>query len=270
MLRGMDADALPVRIVSCGHYHTDRAWRLDGTRTRTWTDFDLWLLIDGAGSVSTPEGVFPLLPGTCLIMRGGEAYEMRPGPARLRHSYVHFDWLRDGRPLPTDHGDLPPRHRRLLGHRLVAELLERVVADHRAGETARAARWLEAALLEVARQDRGPAGTDPRARAIDELCARLRDEPTAAWRIARCAGELGIGADRFARLFRARAGCAPRAFLARARLDHACTLLRESSAPIADIARQCGYDDPHFFSRHFARHHGRPPGSFRREARARR
>jgi len=264
----MDVADLPVRINACGHFHTDRSWRLDAARTRGWRDLDLWLLLDGMGTVATPEGVFPLLPGTCLIMRGGEPYDFRPA-GRLRHTFVHFDWLRDGRALPTSHPGLPRRHRRLFGHGLVAGLLERVVADHRGGGVAgRASRWLQTALLEIARQDAGAAAADPRDAAIDGLCARIRDDPHSVWRFGRCAAELAVGADRFARLFRARAGCSPRAFVTRARLDHACTLLRESSAPIAAIARQAGYADPHFFSRHFARHHGRPPAAFRREARS--
>jgi len=265
----MDADALPVRINSCGFFETDRFWRLGPERTRAWTDLNLWLLVDGAGTVALPAGEVALEPGTCLILRGGEACDFRPTARRLRHYFVHFDYLDRGRPRPPTHPDLPPRHRRIPGHRLLAELLDRAIADHRrpGGDPARAPRWLAAALMEVARHDRGDAGGDPRFAAVDRLCERIVEDPAAAWRIAACAAELGLGVDRFARLFRARAGCAPRVFITRARLDLAASLLCGSAAAVADIARQAGYADPHFFSRHFARRFGRSPAAYRREAR---
>lgn len=264
----MDADALPVRINCCGWFKTDRFWRLGGERTRSWTDLDLWLLAEGAGTVVTPEGTHALRPGTCLIMRGGEAYEFRPASRSLSHYFVHFDYLRDGRAVPPDHPDLPPRHRRLIGYRLVADLLERVVADHHrvGGDPQRAPRWLATALLEIARQDRGSAGGDPRQHSIDELCERIRDDPAALWRSDRLAVALGVGADRFARIFRQRAGCSPRDFITRARIDLACNLLCATSLPIAAVAERSGFGDPHFFSRHFARHCGRSPLAYRREA----
>ena len=264
----MDADALPVRINSCGWFQSDRFWRLCGERTRRWTDLDLWLLVEGSGTVATPEGTYQLLPGSCLIMRGGEAYEFRPRGRSLSHYFVHFDYLHEGRPLPPGHADLPPRHRRLVGHRLVADLLERVVGDQYrvGGDPARAPCWLATALLEIARQDRGSAGGDPRLHRIDELCERIRDDPAALWRGDRLAASLGVGADRFARIFRQRVGCSPRSFVTRARLDLACTLLCATSLPIAEVAERSGFGDPHFFSRHFTSHCGRPPLAYRREA----
>lgn len=264
----MDADALPVRVNSCGWLQTDRFWRLGGERTRRWTDLDLWLLVAGSGTVATPAGTFPLLPGTCLLMRGGESYEIRRRSRSLSHYFVHFDYLRDGRAVPPEQADLPPRHRQLIGHRLVADLLERVVADHSrvGGDPQRAPHWLATALLEVARQDRGSAGGDPRLHRLDELCERIRDDPAAMWRGDRLAAILGVGADRFARLFRQRVGCSPRDYITRARLDLACTLLCATSLPIAEVAERAGFGDPHFFSRHFSRHCGRSPLAYRREA----
>lgn len=264
----MDADALPTRINCCGRFTTDRFWRLGGERTRSWTDLDLWFLVDGSGTVSTPEGSHPLQPGSCLIIRGGESYEFRPASRSLSHYFVHFDYLRDGRPVPPGSPDLPPRHRQLVGHRLVADLLERVVADQYrvGGDPRRAVRWLDAALMEVARQDRGRHKGDPRRIEIDDICERIRDDPAAEWRSDRLAAAMGVGADRFARIFHRHVGCSPRDFVTRARLDLACSLLCGTRVSIAEVAERAGFDDPHFFSRHFTRHCGRSPLAYRREA----
>ncbi len=209
----MDADALPVRINYCGFFRSNRFWRLGPERTRAWVDLNLMLLLDGAGSLVTPEGIVRLAPGTCVLLRGGESYEFRPEPRpRLEHWYVHFDYLRPGgQAVPTASTALPPRHRRIDDHRLLSDLLSRTVAAsrQRAGpgqaggdprlppgqESLEAERWFSTALMEVARFDRGARPKHPRAVAIDELCAQVRAEPGVAWRIENWARDLELSPD---------------------------------------------------------------------------
>lgn len=262
---GMEADARPTRLNTCGIHRSDARWRLGPERTRTWTDLDLWYLVDGTGMVVTPEGNFPLRPGTCLILRGGESYDIRPDRGRrLHHAFAHFDYLDGGgNPLPPT-GDLPARHRHLADVAILAGICERMAEAFLHGRTTAAQTWLDAALLEVARADRAQGRTDPRSAHVEAWCAAVRAEPGRPWSLAAWAAADGRSADHLARSFRRHMGCAPRAWLTRIRFARARSLLLDSDLPIAAIAAQVGYADAHFFSRHFHRHHGRPPSAFRR------
>lgn len=254
-------------LASIGIHRCERWWSLDERRTRTWTDLDLWLLLDGTGRVEAPDGVHDLAPGACLVMRGGEAYRFRADPGqRFRHWYAHFS-IRDaaGRELPPSASPWP-RFRQLDGHQLLADLLGRAAEAAAAGDSARD-RWFATALLEVERAD-AVAGRPamPNASAIDSLLARLREDP-AVGGVAAMAQAAGLSADRFSRLFRARTGLSPRAHLVQLRLERARHLLADSTQSVAEIAAACGFADPSFFCRHFAAHHGISPGAWRRRRR---
>lgn len=263
---GMEADARPTRLNTCGIHRSDARWRLGPERTRAWIDLDLWYLVDGTGTVLTPEGNFPLRPGTCLILRGGESYDIRPDRGRrLHHAYAHFDYLDDrGIPLPPQ-GDLPARHRHLADGGLATALCERLVEAFLNGWTAKAQAWLDAILLEVARCDRQGTNADRGLAHVEAWCTAVRGDPGRPWSLAAWAAADGRSADHLTRTFRQRMGCSPRAYLTQVRLARARSLLMDSDHPIAEIAAMVGYRDAHFFSRHFHRHHGRPPSSFRRK-----
>ena len=54
--------------------------------------------------------------------------------------------------------------------------------------------------------------------------------------------------------------------LAKVRMRRAVALLRESDAPVREVATSVGYRQPAQFAKAFRRHHGAPPSSVRREA----
>ena len=56
----------------------------------------------------------------------------------------------------------------------------------------------------------------------------------------------------------------PAQFLIRLRLEHACRLLRNPAIRIYEIAQECGFCDPMYFNRCFARHHNLSPREYRK------
>ncbi len=50
------------------------------------------------------------------------------------------------------------------------------------------------------------------------------------------------------------------------RLQNAVTMLRETSFSVGEIANQCGYADPNYFSKHMKTKLGMPPSEFRKRA----
>lgn len=74
----------------------------------------------------------------------------------------------------------------------------------------------------------------------------------------------GFSRYHFTRLFTAHAGLSPAAWLVDRRVKEAARLLRESRLPLKEIATRCGFRDPAFFGKTFARRTGQPPGAYRR------
>ncbi|MBA3686422.1 MAG: helix-turn-helix transcriptional regulator [Planctomycetes bacterium] len=64
-------------------------------------------------------------------------------------------------------------------------------------------------------------------------------------------------------LFRTHFGCGPLRHLQRLRLERAARELRNPYATLAEVAKRCGYTDLNYFTRHFRRRFGQPPGRWR-------
>lgn len=75
--------------------------------------------------------------------------------------------------------------------------------------------------------------------------------------------ELHISRTSVLRLFKKELGISPSDCLARKRLQYAMHLLRSSGASVAEVARNCGFADPNYFSRFFSKQTGKSPAAFR-------
>ena len=100
-------------------------------------------------------------------------------------------------------------------------------------------------------------------RVVDHIDAHL-NRPI---RVAELARVAGCGVDALERRVRRAFHRSPGQLVLTARIDHARTLLTQTSAPLAQIALDCGFSDQAAFSRTFARLTGQTPGQFRRGAR---
>lgn len=229
---------------------------------------DVWLVTDGVGWISDGETRTTIAGGDCVLARPGASYAAGHDPSRpLGLIAVHFDLLGpDGARLEPSPSGLPPFVRRMEHSDLLRELLTRAVHAHKAGDSRAAGAWLQAALMEVDRQDRrrwpaGPLGDQ--ARKIEEICERIRRHPERDVRVEELAPEMHVSPEHFSRLFRSLQGIPPRAFITRTRIDAAQRLLLTSSLSIARIADVLGYTSPYYFSRHFKAKVGLSPSGFR-------
>ena len=73
----------------------------------------------------------------------------------------------------------------------------------------------------------------------------------------------GLQKTAFIRLFRQVTGTTPLQYIIRQRLENARELLEESDLSVTQIAEQCGFSDPFYFSRCFRKHYGVAPREFR-------
>lgn len=129
----------------------------------------------------------------------------------------------------------------------------------RTGPAAAAAR--AAALLSaLSRFGADAADGDPRLAAAVSILVR---HPAGALDAAALARRVGLGPSQLRRLFAARYGCAPSAWLLRLRLERARELLAATDLPVAEVAATCGFADPFWFSRVFRRETGVAPQAWR-------
>lgn len=261
------SDKLMASIIRAGRYRTNSGWSLGPARTTTWKDLTLWLLIDGHGTLRTPEGTVAIAPGSCLLLRGGQAYEVVPHQGiRLTHWFAHFDLIDDaGRVLDYTRLDLPPVMRQLPAPGRVVDLWERLDACL-PDDPARANQWLAVLRHEIALQEQAAAAgaiRDPITLGLVDLAKRMREAPADEHRVAVWTKRLGLGRDQLRRRFIAEHGCPPRTYLTLQRMRLAEHLLTTSSSSVAEIATWTGYASQHFFSRHFRVHAGCSPSDFR-------
>jgi AraC family transcriptional regulator of arabinose operon len=107
------------------------------------------------------------------------------------------------------------------------------------------------------------SSSDPRiARAVVWLTDRFK-EP---FHLPTLSQQCGLSVSRFSHLFRKRIGLTPGQFLERQRLSHAAHLLRLTSLTVGELAAECGFENPFYFTNRFRRHHGISPTAFRERA----
>ena len=78
------------------------------------------------------------------------------------------------------------------------------------------------------------------------------------------AAACGLSVNYFSRAFRRSTGLAPHAWLLRARVELAKSMLRKRDVSLSAVAVSCGFADRSHFSRVFSRHVGSSPGAWRR------
>lgn len=104
-----------------------------------------------------------------------------------------------------------------------------------------------------------PGDGDPLQRAMNYLAERL-DGSISVPELARM---VGVSPSHLGLLFRRATGGGVLAHHTALRMSRARQLLDITGAPIGEVAREVGYDDPFYFSRIFHRRHGMSPSAYR-------
>ncbi|GGK64310.1 AraC family transcriptional regulator [Sphaerisporangium melleum] len=107
-----------------------------------------------------------------------------------------------------------------------------------------------------------PAPGDPLQRAMAYLAERL----DSTVRVADLAAMVGVSPSHLSALFRRATGGGVLAHQTALRMAQARNLLDTTDATVAAIAREVGYHDPFYFSRHFKRMHEASPTEYRNRA----
>ena len=144
--------------------------------------------------------------------------------------------------------------------RLGSDLTAAPVADLAAIE-AILLRAMATMLMVIGGDGGGQVADDDLVRqAVRWLDEHYRARPT----LAQVAKAVGCSPNYLHTRFARELGLSPAAYAEQQRLRHAQDLLSQTSLPVQEIARRCGYDDPFHFSRVVRRHLGQSPRALRR------
>ena len=103
-----------------------------------------------------------------------------------------------------------------------------------------------------------------RDRFVGRALALLHDAPAQAWTVDELGRGVGLSRSALHERFQAMIGQPPMQYLASWRMQLGAGLLRGSSATIASIAQEVGYDSEAAFSRAFKKAFGKSPATWRR------
>lgn len=155
-----------------------------------------------------------------------------------------------------------------LDGRLVREGERLLAALQGADETAYPGLLAQALALVVALHDRhrrhGGGRSDGSAEAVETACRLLGEDPARPLHPRQVAQAVGLGYERFRKLFRHRVGLSPAAYRRRRRLDAARAELLGCRRSVTEVASRLGWPDVFAFTREFTREVGLPPGRWRR------
>ena len=115
-------------------------------------------------------------------------------------------------------------------------------------------------LTEIGRQHK----INPGKLSMNALIFRIIADPTANYTLNSMAELCGVNIRTLNQKFQERFGMPPVRFVILKRLEYARKLLLSESFPVKQIAEECGYRNPAFFSREFKRHFGVSPNHFLR------
>ncbi len=119
-------------------------------------------------------------------------------------------------------------------------------------------------VVDVHNLDRRGERPDAHARTVGEACRLLARDLPARISLPAFAERLGMGYERFRKVFRERVGAAPGDYRIRRRVERARSMLAAGDTSVKKVAYALGYPNAFAFSRQFRKVTGAPPSRFLR------
>jgi AraC family transcriptional regulator of arabinose operon len=232
------------------------------------SDFDIWCVMKGDGTLRLKENTINLREGTCFIFRPGDKPHGQHNPANpLEVFALHFELSdHDRSPIIPPNQLFPIGAIQVGNHILLRTLcreltfLSMISASPLSSFRSEMAFWQLLALM----KDTQSVTTLSR-EGIRRVIEAIEEDPRRSWTVAEMAKMAGYSKPHFNRLFKAETGSSALNYVTRYRIHHASRLIMESSLTITEIAENLGFCDVYFFSRQFKKITGFPPGKFRRK-----
>ncbi|MBN8216168.1 MAG: helix-turn-helix transcriptional regulator [Spirochaetes bacterium] len=174
-----------------------------------------------------------------------------------------------GHRSPSDPEGLDPQDQELAGFPLGADgqwLLNALVSAEREGRSPELLLALFHVILRTAREafhGSAAAWANPPGSIYQSIREHMRECCHLPINRSSVARSFGLSPDHISRLFREAGSLGFHKYLDELRLGRACALLAPGKIPVAEVARQCGFNEPGYFIKVFRRHYGTSPGRWR-------
>lgn len=241
---------------------------------RDLTDYELVLLTEGHAIYQIGEVKYEIAPGDLVLARPGfrERYTW-DNLQFTRHSYFHFSIEAIPQNWP-DPDRWPVFHRR--PDQAIESLFHSILRrnHHRGAQPTAPSPPLDTHMVEILIElllephSDGSIPDDserpqPVARALKWMRHILEENPHTNVSLDEIARQAGVSPKHLCRIFQQSLGHSPMVTLRLLRLQLAVALLVRSSLAVKQIAAQCGFADPLYFTRCFTSAFGRPPSRVR-------
>ena len=255
-----------IEIYSYGIVNCGKDWSWD-TGKFPQENYDLWIVMQGEGILKTADQDYPVMEGSCFLLRPMERYLGEQNPDnRMTVFYLHFNVTGE----TGEKKNLAEEfrlYRELYEFDFLCQILYRITDACGTGRMEEAAHWLRAVLDEIRHQDSQNRGTKIQRKMrkeIQELCRNILHEPGKNYRLKEVAGRYGYSPDYFGRIFSRIVGKPLSEYVISVRMNQAKFMLRESDQGLWQIAEALGYQDAGFFCRQFKNRQGCTPGHYRK------
>ncbi len=259
-----ESDRAPIVVNCAGRMQTAFPFRTDNPQGRL--DYYLMYIKSGSLTVELPSGEREIASGNAIIFppRCHYAYSFS-GNGELIYLWCHFTGS-DVAALLSELGFCPLPSAFAAGHEgHISSDFERIFSvfleddglrDRALGHT------LEGLLISLSRAaHRGGQEKNPLARAL----GYINEYYTKRIAIPELAKMENLSNSRFSALFRETVGISPIRYMTKLRMQNACELLLSTDLSVKQIGLTVGYDDPHFFSKHFKAYVGISPAEYRKK-----
>jgi AraC-like DNA-binding protein len=240
--------------------YTDPGYRWDNLCRQPAGTLVIQRTVRGGAVLECPRGVRGVGEGQVMVFAYGEPTVYRIGPEALRPYALEYLVLApqggmDALVAQTrdDFGDVLRMDPRGPAARIMAEIVDQFGAGRRRDQLELAELAYRLILALYREQISGTLGSDPAA----YLRHLLQNQFRSPRNIKEWTHDLPMTREHLTRVFHARYGETPGAFLRRLRLEHARLLARTSTMTLAEIAAACGFSGARTLRRAYRERFGR-------------
>lgn len=246
----LQLDYLVHRVTHCG-------WNVG---PRTIENFELVLVTAGQGKIAWEDGVFTAREGDFIFFAPDVRHRLWTDSAPCMEFYgLHFS------PAPWFAVPALPRFLSLPSPHRIQPLFRQLLNDY--GNPPHLYQWkqdllIQQILYEAAVQTH-QANLPADVMRIRKVVQMIRQDPCRPVSLDELCRVVKLRKSAFLETFRRVTGTSPGQYRMQLRLERARNLLLDTDLPIVQIAANCGFSDPFYFSRCFSRHFSVSPSRWR-------